>query len=766
MPVRRSGQVQVLREKLRADSWKPKQLSDRENANKPAAASPCRGNPNFTAAPSRLEPLIFPEKPRLPRPNRLLYRFGSRLPALVRRSEPQETRMSDFKYSITNLKPVEPVQKISLTFPDGATREFAKSISGLDIAKGISPSLAKRTVAMALDGTVADLTDPIEHDAKIEFISRDDARALELIRHDCAHVLAEAVQSLWPGTQVTIGPVIENGFYYDFFRNEPFTPEDFAAIEKKMREIIARDKPFTKEVWDREKTKKVFRDKGESFKVELVDAIPGDEPIKIYFQGDWFDLCRGPHMTSTGKVGNAFKLMKVAGAYWRGDSNNPMLTRIYGTAFAKQEDLDAYLKQIEEAEKRDHRKLGRELDLFHFQEEGPGVVFWHAKGWTIFQALIAYMRRRLTGDYSEVNAPQILDKSLWETSGHWEWYRENMFAAQSAGDEAEDKRWFALKPMNCPGHVQIFKHGLKSYRDLPLRLAEFGIVHRYEPSGAMHGLMRVRGFTQDDAHVFCTEAQLADECLKINDLILSTYADFGFEGELTVKLSTRPEKRVGTDEMWDHAERVMATVLSEIQAQGHNRIKTAINPGEGAFYGPKFEYVLRDAIGRDWQCGTTQVDFNLPERFGAFYIDADGSKKVPVMVHRAICGSMERFIGILIEHYAGNFPLWLAPIQAVVTTITSEGDEYAKVVAAAARRAGLRVEIDLRNEKINYKVREHSLAKIPALLVVGKKEAETHSVSIRRLGSDGQKVMPTDEAIAALVDEATPPDVKRERGAV
>jgi threonyl-tRNA synthetase len=676
------------------------------------------------------------------------------------------TPASGFQYGLANLKPAGEPATIALTFPDGAKCEFPKNTTGLDIAKGISPSLAKRTVAMALDGTVSDLTDPIQHNAKIEFINRDDARALELIRHDAAHVLAEAVQSLWPGTQVTIGPVIENGFYYDFFRNEPFTPEDFAAIEKKMREIIARDKPFTKEVWDREKTKQVFRDKGENFKVELVDAIPGDEPIKIYFQGDWFDLCRGPHMTSTGKIGNAFKLMKVAGAYWRGDSNNPMLTRIYGTAFAKQEELDAYLKQIEEAEKRDHRRLGRELDLFHFQEEGPGVVFWHAKGWTIFQALIAYMRRRLTGDYSEVNAPQILDKVLWETSGHWEWYRENMFAAQSAGDEAEDKRWFALKPMNCPGHVQIFKHGLKSYRDLPLRLAEFGVVHRYEPSGAMHGLMRVRGFTQDDAHVFCTEAQLADECLKINDLILSTYADFGFTGDLTVKLSTRPEKRVGTDEMWDHAERVMATVLSQIEAQGHNhRIKTSINPGEGAFYGPKFEYVLRDAIGRDWQCGTTQVDFNLPERFGAFYIDADGSKKAPVMVHRAICGSMERFIGILIEHFAGNFPLWLAPVQAVVTTITSEGDEYAKVVAAAARRAGLRVEIDLRNEKINYKVREHSLAKIPALLVVGKKEAESHSVSVRRLGSEGQTVMPTEAAIAALVDEATPPDVKRARSA-
>jgi threonyl-tRNA synthetase len=666
---------------------------------------------------------------------------------------------SGFQFGLANLTPAN---QIAVTFPDGAQREFAKGITGFEIAKGISPSLAKRTVAMALDGVVTDLSDPIEKDAKIEFVNRDDPRALELIRHDAAHVLAEAVQALWPGTQVTIGPVIENGFYYDFFRNEPFTPEDFAAIEKKMREIIQRDKPFTKEIWTRDDIKQVFSDNGEMFKVELVDAIPADQTIKVYKQGDWFDLCRGPHMTSVGKVGNAFRLMKVAGAYWRGDSNNPMLTRIYGTAFAKQEDLDAYLKQIEEAEKRDHRKLGRELDLFHFQEEGPGVVFWHAKGWTVFQTLIAYMRRRLAGDYSEVNAPQILDKSLWETSGHWEWYRENMFAAQSAGDEAEDKRWFALKPMNCPGHVQIFKHGLKSYRDLPLRLAEFGVVHRYEPSGAMHGLMRVRGFTQDDAHVFCTEQQLADECLKINDLILSTYSDFGF-GDIVVKLSTRPEKRVGTDEMWDHAERVMATVLSMIETQSEGRIKTEISPGEGAFYGPKFEYVLRDAIGRDWQCGTTQVDFNLPERFGAFYIDADGSKKAPVMVHRAICGSMERFIGILIEHFAGNFPLWLSPTQVVVTTITSDGDEYAKVVAAAARRAGLRVDIDLRNEKINYKVREHSLMKIPVMLVVGKKEAESESVSIRRFGSENQTVMKLTDALAALVEEATPPDVKRAR---
>ncbi len=670
---------------------------------------------------------------------------------------------SGFQFGLANLKPAD---SITLTFPDGAQRTFPQGVTGLDIAKGISPSLAKRTVAMALDGQLADLADQIEKDSRIEFVGRDDARALELIRHDAAHVLAEAVQSLWPGTQVTIGPVIDNGFYYDFFRNEPFTPEDFDAIEKRMREIIARDKPFTKEIWSRDEAKRVFADKGELFKVELVDAIPEDQTIRIYKQGDWFDLCRGPHMTSTGKIGNAFKLMKVAGAYWRGDSKNPMLTRIYGTAFSTQAELDAYLHQLEEAEKRDHRRLGRELDLFHFQEEGPGVVFWHAKGWTLFQTIIAYMRRRLAGDYDEVNAPQLLDKSLWETSGHWGWYRENMFAAVSAGEEAEDKRWFAIKPMNCPGHVQIFKHGLKSYRELPIRMAEFGIVHRYEPSGAMHGLLRVRGFTQDDAHIFCTEDQLAEECLKINDLILSTYADFGFDGELIVKLSTRPEKRVGSDEAWDHAETIMTRVLEQIKAQGHNRIRTEINPGEGAFYGPKFEYVLRDAIGRDWQCGTTQVDFNLPERFGAFYIDADGTKKAPVMVHRAICGSLERFTGILIEHFSGHFPLWLAPVQAVVATITSDADGYAKDVMAAARRAGLRVDIDLRNEKINYKVREHSLTKIPALLVVGKKEAETRSVSIRRLGQQGQTVVSLDEALAMLVEEATPPDIKRARAAV
>ncbi|PSC04401.1 threonine--tRNA ligase [Alsobacter soli] len=655
---------------------------------------------------------------------------------------------------------------IHVTFPDGAVREFAPGTTGLDIAKGISPSLAKRTVAMALDGVLADLNDPITRDAKLEFVSRDDPRALELIRHDAAHVLAEAVQTLWPGTQVTIGPVIENGFYYDFARNEPFTPEDFPAIEAEMRKIIARDRPFTKELWSRDEAKRVFSEKGENFKVELVDAIPPGEDLKIYRQGDWFDLCRGPHMTSTGKIGDAFKLMKVAGAYWRGDSNNPMLTRIYATAFAKKEDLDGYLKQLEEAEKRDHRRLGREMDLFHFQEEGPGTVFWHPKGWTLFQTMIAYMRRRLRADYDEVNAPQVLDKSLWETSGHWGWYQENMFAVKSAhafthpNDPEADQRIFALKPMNCPGHVQIFKHGLKSYRDLPIRLAEFGAVHRYEASGALHGLMRVRAFTQDDAHIFCTEDQLEAECLKINDLMLSVYRDFGFE-EVVVKLATRPEKRVGTDAMWDHAEGILKKVLAKMAAESGGRIKTGVNEGEGTFYGPKFEYTLRDAIGREWQCGTTQVDFNLPERFGAFYIGADGEKKQPVMVHRAICGSMERFLGILIESYAGHFPLWLAPEQIVVCPITSDVDDYALDVVAAARQAGLRARADLRNEKISYKVREHSLAKVPVILAVGKKEAAERTVTVRRLGSQAQEVLSLDSAVATFVEEATPPDLKR-----
>ncbi|MDR3463857.1 MAG: threonine--tRNA ligase [Beijerinckiaceae bacterium] len=652
---------------------------------------------------------------------------------------------------------------INVTFPDGASRQFEDGVSGADIAKSISPSLLKRTVAMMRNGVLSDLSDPVDSDVALEFVSRDDPRALELIRHDAAHVLAEAVQTLYPGTQVTIGPVIENGFYYDFYRAEPFTPEDFAAIEKKMREIIAKDAPFTKEYWTRDQAKDWFEKSGEAFKIELVDMIPADQALKIYKQGSWLDLCRGPHMTSTGKVGQAFKLMKVAGAYWRGDSTRPMLQRIYATAFAKQEDLDAYLKQLEEAERRDHRRLGREMDLFHFQEEGPGTVFWHPKGWTLFQTLISYMRRRQdeTG-YVEVNTPQVLDKSLWETSGHWGWYQENMFAVKSAhaftrpDDPEADQRVFALKPMNCPGHVQIFKNGLKSYRDLPLKIAEFGIVHRYEPSGAIHGIMRVRAFTQDDAHVFCTVDQIQDEALKINDMILSIYKDFGFE-DILVKLSTRPDKRVGSDEVWDKAEEALGRVLDGIAASG---LKTGINPGEGAFYGPKLEYTLRDAIGREWQCGTTQVDFNLPGRFGAFYIGPDSDKLTPVMIHRAMFGSLERFTGILIENYAGHLPLWLSPLQAVVATITSDGDDYAYEVIALARKAGLRVDADLRNEKINYKVREHSLAKVPVMLVVGRKEAQDRTVSIRRLGSQAQTMMGLEEALAALKAEATAPDLR------
>ncbi len=655
--------------------------------------------------------------------------------------------------------------QISLTFPDGNSRSYEAGVSGLDVAESIAKSLAKKSLAYVLDGELRDLTDPIEADGKIELVTRGDEHALELIRHDCAHVLAEAVQELWPGTQVTIGPVIENGFYYDFARNEPFTPEDLPVIEKKMQEIIRRNDKFTKEEWTRDQAKEFFASKGESYKVELVDAIPEDQTLKIYKQGEWLDLCRGPHMRSTGDIGNAFKLMSVAGAYWRGDANNAMLTRIYGTAWRDEKELKQYLFMREEAEKRDHRKLGREMDLFHFQEEGPGVVFWHSKGWRVFQSLVSYMRRRLEGTYEEVNAPQILDKSLWETSGHWGWYNENMFAVKSAHalvnpeDEEADQRVFAIKPMNCPGHVQIFKHGLRSYREMPVRLAEFGNVHRYEPSGALHGLMRVRGFTQDDAHVFCTEEQMHAECMRINDLILSVYKDFGFE-EMSVLLSTRPEKRVGDDASWDHAEAVMMEVLKEIEENSGGKIKTGINEGEGAFYGPKFEYTLEDAIGRTWQCGTTQVDFNLPERFGAFYIDSDSEKKQPVMIHRAICGSMERFLGILIENYAGHFPLWLAPQQVVVATITSEANPYAEEVVAKLKKAGLQAKADTRNEKINYKVREHSLAKVPVIMVCGMREAEEGSVNIRRLGSKNQTSMALDEAISSLVDEATPPDLK------
>ena len=550
--------------------------------------------------------------------------------------------------------------------------------------------------------------------------------------------------------------MIENGFYYDFFRNQPFTLEDLPIIEKKMKEIIARDKPFTKEVWSREQAKKTFRDMGEIFKVELVDAIPADQQIKIYKQGDWFDLCRGPHMTSTGKIGNAFKLMKVAGAYWRGDSKNPMLTRIYGTAFAKQEDLDAYLKQIEEAERRDHRRLGRDMDLFHFQEQAPGSVFWHAKGWTLFQQLEGYIRRRQQEfGFIEVNSPQMMDRELWVTTGHIPTYNDMMFLTAK---REEDERVYAIKPMNCPGHVQIFKNGLRSYRELPVKIAEFGKVHRFEPSGALHGLMRVRAFTQDDAHILIMESQIAKEVLSVNDQILSIYRDFGFD-DVRIKYSDRPDKRIGDDAVWDKAE---AALIAALKASG---LPWTLNKGEGAFYGPKLEYVLRDAIGREWQCGTVQVDLNLPGRLGAFYIDEHSNKVTPVMLHRAMFGSMERFTGILLEHYAGHLPLWLSPLQAVVATITSDADDYASEATAVARKLGLRIESDLRNEKINYKVREHSLAKVPVLLVVGKKEAAERTVSVRRLGQEKQEVMPLEGALMALADEAIAPDVRRLKSA-
>src|SRR5438067_640229 len=643
---------------------------------------------------------------------------------------------------------------VALTFPDGVRREFPNNITGTEVADSISKSLAKKAVAIAVDGRLTDLGDSIEHDAKIEIVTREDPRALELIRHDCAHVLAEAVQTLWPGTQVTIGPVIENGFYYDFFRNQPFTPEDFPAIEAKMREIIAKNRAFTKEVWDREQAKRVFREKGELFKVELIDAIPKDEPIKIYKQGDWFDLCRGPHMVSTGRVGSAFKLMKVAGAYWRGDSNNPMLTRIYGTAWENQADLDAYLHRLEEAERRDHRRLGREMDLFHFQEDAPGSVFWHPKGWALFRNLQNYIRRRQTAaGYAEVNAPELMDASLWVASGHMDTFRDNMFLTEK---READERTYVIKPMNCPGHILIFKHGLKSYRDLPLKLAEFGKVHRFEPSGALHGLMRVRAFTQDDAHVFITEDQITAECLAMNDLILSIYEDFGFS-DVTIKFSDRPAQRIGADQVWDKAE---TALMQALEASGR---RWTLSKGEGAFYGPKLEYVLRDAIGRDWQCGTIQVDFNMPGRLGAFYIDEHSNKVTPVMLHRAMFGSLERFTGILIEHYAGHFPLWLAPVQATVCTITSDADDYARAVVHAAERAWLRVDSDLRNEKITYKVREHSVAKVPVLLVVGKKEAADGTVWVCRLGKDGQSVLALDAVLRSLLEEAVPPDMRRSR---
>ena len=637
---------------------------------------------------------------------------------------------------------------ITLTFPDGSAREYKSGITGAELAASISKSLSKKAVAISLNGALADIADPITANARVKIVTRDDPEALELIRHDAAHVMAEAVQDLYPGTQVTIGPVVENGFYYDFYREESFTPDDLAKIEERMRAIVAADKPFTKEVWSRAKAQDFFAAHGEGFKVELVDAIPEDQDLKIYRQGEWLDLCRGPHMPSTGKVGKAFKLMKVAGSYWRADQAREHLQRIYGTAWATEEQLAAYLHQLEEAEKRDHRRLGREMDLFHLQEEAPGSVFWHPKGWTVFRELINYMRRRQEANgYVEVNSPDMMEKKLWELSGHWEKFGENMFVT-----ETPDERVFCCKPMNCPGHIQIFKNGLKSYRDLPLRIAEFGKVHRYEPSGALHGIMRVRHFTQDDAHIFCTEDQMIDECIKMNDMILSIYRDFGFE-DVIIKLSTRPDKRVGSDEIWDKAEAALKVALDKI---GH---PYSISPGEGAFYGPKLEYTLRDAIGRHWQCGTVQLDFNLPERLGAFYIGEDGAKHTPVMIHRAMFGSLERFIGILIENYAGHLPLWLSPVQVMVATIVSDADPYAGRVLEACAGAGLRAEADLRNEKINYKVREHSLAKIPVMFVVGKREAEEETVSTRRLGSQAQETMPLAEAIRRISAEAVPPDL-------
>ena len=660
----------------------------------------------------------------------------------------------------------------AITLPDGSVRRFEAAVTGTDLAASIGPGLARAALAMKVDGRPMDLSREIADDAQVVFITRRDADALEMIRHDAAHVLAEAVQALYPGTQVTIGPSIENGFYYDFARNEPFRPEDFPAIEAKMREIIARKAAFVREEWDRERAIASFEERGERYKAQLIQDLPSSETITIYRQGEWLDLCRGPHMRDTGDIGSAFKLMKVAGAYWRGDHRNAMLTRIYGTAWRDQKELDAYLLMLEEAERRDHRRIGREMDLFHIQEEAErrdhrrigremdlfhiqeeavGSIFWHAKGWKLYLTVQDYMRRRLdAAAYQEVRTPQLVDRSLWEKSGHWDKYREHMFIAEV---EHEDKS-LALKPMNCPCHVQIFNHGLRSYRELPLRMAEFGSCHRYEPSGALHGIMRVRAFTQDDAHIFCTEAQVPEETALFVDLLRSVYEDFGFP-EFRIKFADRPEVRAGEEADWDRAEAALreACALAGVDYE--------LNPGEGAFYGPKLEFVLRDAIGRDWQCGTLQVDYVLPERLDAEYVGEDSARHRPVMLHRAILGSFERFIGILIEQYAGRFPLWLAPVQVVVASIVSDAAPYADEVVAALRAAGLEARADTRNEKINAKVREHSLAHVPVLAVVGRREAEQRTVALRRLGSDGQQVLGLEEAIAALAQEAEAPDVKR-----
>lgn len=639
----------------------------------------------------------------------------------------------------------------AITLPDGSVRTFDGTVTGTTVAGAIGAGLARAALAMEVDGKLVDIGTPIDRDARVRFVTRKDDEALDMIRHDAAHVLAEAVQSLWPETQVTIGPSIKDGFYYDFSREVPFTPEDFDAIEAKMREIVGNAAPFAREVWKRDDAIRFFEEKGEAFKAELIRDLPEDEEISIYRQGEWLDLCRGPHLRTTADVGTAFKLMRVAGAYWRGDHRNPMLTRIYGTAWRDKKELDAYLKRLEEAEQRDHRRIGREMKLFHIQEEAVGQIFWHAKGWRLYSTLQDYMRRAQTRhDYQEVRTPQLVDRALWEASGHWDKYRENMFIATV---EDEDKT-LALKPMNCPCHVQIFRHALRSYRELPLRMAEFGACHRYEPSGALHGLMRVRGFTQDDAHIFCTEEQIASETARFVTMLSEVYKDLGFE-DFRVKFSDRPETRAGDDATWDRAEDALKRACEMVG------VDYELNPGEGAFYGPKLEFVLTDAIGRDWQCGTLQVDYVLPERLDASYIGEDSQRHRPVMLHRAILGSFERFLGILIEQFAGKFPLWLAPTQVVVASIVTDAAPYAEKVAEALKAAGLSVEADTRNEKINAKVREHSLARVPVILVVGRREAEEGTVAMRRLGGKDQEMLPLAEAVALLAREATPPDLQR-----
>ncbi len=638
---------------------------------------------------------------------------------------------------------------VAITLPDGTRKEFDGPVTGQQIAESIGPGLAKAALAVKVNGHLWDLTREIAEDSPVEIVTRKSEEALELLRHDAAHVLAQAAQELYPGTQITFGPATETGFYYDFVRDEPFTPEDLERMEERMREIVARDLPISREVWERDDAVRHFMEIGEKYKAQWIEELPRDETITIYRQGDWLDLCRGPHLPSTGMLGTAFKLMKVSGAYWRGDAKNEQLQRVTGTAWRDDKELKAYLRMLEEAERRDHRRLGREMDLFHFQEEAPGAVFWHPKGWTLFRALIDYMRARQDrAGYVEISTPTIMDRGMWETSGHWDTFREHMYTT-----ETEDGRIYAIKPMNCPGGIQVFKQGITSYRDLPARVSEFGKVNRYEPSGALHGLMRVREFTQDDAHIFCTPEQVEDECRIVVELIMDIYRQFGFE-DVRIKFSDRPEKRIGDDAVWDQLEAALKGALDRMD------YPYGYNPGEGAFYGPKLEFVLRDAIGRDWQCGTLQVDMNLTERFDVAYVGEDGEKHRPVMLHRALFGSLERFAGILIEHYAGKLPLWLAPVQTMVATITSDADSYAKEVEATLQAAGLRAESDLRNEKINYKVREHSHAKVPAIAVVGKREAEERTVALRRLGGKDQEVLALGELASRLTEEALPPDLR------